>query len=165
MTSGHGHGGGAATGKIIRVAMSFLRKTRKRRYGSRSRRPVPRRAPAGVRRLPSGKMPANYRWAGRTYNGSQWTPALRSKYPNGVRFTHDGFPDFGPYATHQVKFQPRFRGDARDEARALSELGLTRTPRGYTWHHHQDTQTLQLVPSDLHNGVRHAGGASLLEGF
>jgi A nuclease of the HNH/ENDO VII superfamily with conserved WHH len=113
---------------------------------------------------PSGAA-ARAGWAGRTYNGKQWTPALQSKYPNGVKFTHDGYPDFGPYATHQVKFQPRFRGDARDEARALSELGLTRTPRNHTWHHHQDTQTLQLVPTDLHDAIRHAGGASLLEGF
>jgi filamentous hemagglutinin len=156
-----------AGGKIIRVALQFLRRTRRRARRPASFRPAPRGAPAGVRRLPSGRMPANYRWAGRVYDGPEWTPRLKSRYPNGVRFTNDGFPDFSPYARpgSTVQFQPRFRGDVADEALANRRIGLTRTPDGYTWHHHQDTQTMMLVPTDLHRGVRHAGGASFLEGF
>lgn len=35
-------------------------------------------------------------------------------------------------------------------------------PDGYTWHHHQDGTTMQLVPTDLHDAVRHTGWAAIL---
>ena len=35
-------------------------------------------------------------------------------------------------------------------------------PSNMTWHHHQDTRTMQLIPTDIHNAVRHSGGASRL---
>jgi len=36
-----------------------------------------------------------------------------------------------------------------------------RRPAGYTWHHHQDCQTMILVRTDIHgNGLPHSGGAS-----
>ncbi|MBK0018536.1 HNH endonuclease [Kosakonia sp. S58] len=31
-------------------------------------------------------------------------------------------------------------------------------PRGYTWHHHQDSGYMQLVPTEIHDAVRHSGG-------
>lgn len=33
---------------------------------------------------------------------------------------------------------------------------------GYTWHHVEDGKTMMLVPTDLHQAVRHTGGAALL---
>ncbi|MDH5641622.1 MAG: HNH endonuclease, partial [Nitrospira sp.] len=33
-----------------------------------------------------------------------------------------------------------------------------KTPDGFTWHHHQDGTTMQLVPKDLHLNVKHTGG-------
>jgi hypothetical protein len=33
-------------------------------------------------------------------------------------------------------------------------------PRGYTWHHHQNGKTLMLVPTDLHDAVKHGGGVA-----
>ena len=41
--------------------------------------------------------------------------------------------------------------------------GYTETPEGYTWHHHQDGKTMQLVPQDLHYHVRHTGGVSTIK--
>ncbi len=38
-----------------------------------------------------------------------------------------------------------------------------RSPLGYTWHHHQDRTTMQLVPSDLHSAVRYGGGVSVIK--
>jgi filamentous hemagglutinin len=121
--------------------------------------------PEGVQRLPSGRYPQNFTYAGKVYDGPQWTPELAERYPNGVRFTADGFPDFAPYATATVAIEPHFVGNYTSDITTATELaGLTRVPDGYTWHHHQDTRTMQLVPVDLHEAVRHAGGTSIMKG-
>jgi hypothetical protein len=120
--------------------------------------------PSGVQRLPSGRRPANSSYAGRKYDGDQWTPELAQKYPDGVMFTNDGFPDFSPYATHTVEITPNFKGDRTDFTEANRLAGLPRTPEGYIWHHHQNTRTMQLVPQDLHEAVRHAGGVAIMKG-
>ena len=36
-----------------------------------------------------------------------------------------------------------------------------RAPDGYTWHHHQDTGRMQLVPDGTHGDYPHTGGASI----
>jgi hypothetical protein len=88
----------------------------------------------------------------------KWRRVAES-YPGGVRFTADGFPDFSPYAEKTVKIhmQGNYTSDF-DAANAAA--GYTSTPRGYTWHHNQDRMTMQLVPQDLHDLVRHDGGIS-----
>jgi hypothetical protein len=112
--------------------------------------------------LPSGKLPSNFQYAGRVYNGSEWTPALAAKYPKGVTFTDDGFPDFSPYATHTVKFEDGFSGNRRqDEAECIRRTGLP-PATDWTWHHHQDGATMQRIPYDLHKAVRHAGGVAIV---
>ena len=35
---------------------------------------------------------------------------------------------------------------------------------GYTWHHNADTNSMQLVPTEIHSAVKHIGQASLSEG-
>ena len=118
-----------------------------------------------MRRLPSGRYPANFEYAGRVYDGPRWTPELAAKYPDGVRFTDDGFPDFEPYAQAKVTFEPHFDGDRRtDEEEANRKANLEETPLECTWHHHQDTRTMLLVPRDLHKAIRHAGGVSIMKG-
>ena len=42
----------------------------------------------------------NKKYAGQTYNLSG---DLAKKYPTGVTFTNDGFPDFSPYSKAKVK--------------------------------------------------------------
>jgi len=121
--------------------------------------------PPGVERLPSGRLPSNFEYAGRVYDGEKWTPKLAAKYPNGVRFTEDGYPDFSPYAVKTVTFDPNFTGNRGSDFVDANRLaGLTETPEGYTWHHTQDTKTMQLIPSDLHDAVRHAGGVAIMKG-
>ena len=36
-----------------------------------------------------------------------------------------------------------------------------RTPRGFTWHHHEDMKTMLLAPGDLHIAVQHTGGVAV----
>jgi hypothetical protein len=88
---------------------------------------------------------------------------LRAKYPKGIRFTSDGYPDFSPYSIKTVKPKAGLSGDrAIDEGRANKTAGLSETTPGYTWHHHQDGVTMQLVPTDLHQAARHTGGAAVI---
>jgi filamentous hemagglutinin len=52
---------------------------------------------------------------------------------------------------------------AIDERIANKLAGVPRTPTGYVWHHVEDGETLILIPKDLHNAVRHTGGAAVIK--
>lgn len=125
--------------------------------------------PEGVQRLPSGKLPSNWQYAGRTYDGDRWTPELQKKYPNGVKFDDKGYPDFSPYAEKTTTITPRFKGNhTTDFSTADRAAGVTaryRRENGLTWHHHQDGTTLLLVPREIHDAVRHAGGVAIVKGL
>ena len=87
---------------------------------------------------------------------------IGNKYPNGWAFTREGFPDFSPYAVTKVDM-PDLTGNRRiDAALANQHAGLMSTPQVYSWHHVEDTETMLLVPRDLHETVRHTGGAAIL---
>ncbi|UEC21414.1 HNH endonuclease signature motif containing protein [Clostridium septicum] len=102
----------------------------------------------------------NKKYAGKTY---ELTGDLAKKYPNGVKFSEEGFPNFEPYSIKKVTVN-NLEGDAYyDFIKANEAAGFTSTPKGYTWHHVEDGRTLILVPSDLHGTVRHTGGASLIK--
>ena len=121
--------------------------------------------PPGVKRLPSGRLPGNFEHAGQQFPMDRLPQAIRDKYPNGVHFTPDGFPDFGPYATHTVKFDPPgFQGNHGSDFTDAFRMAGNSPNRDYTWHHHQDGMTMQYVPTDLHNAVRHAGGVAIARG-
>jgi hypothetical protein len=93
-------------------------------------------------RVPGGRLPSNFEYAGKVYDGPKWTSELAAKYPNGVRFTEDGFPNFSPYATHTVTFDPTFKGNhSTDFAEANRMAGLEETPLDSTWHHTQPRST------------------------
>jgi hypothetical protein len=153
-----GRGSGAAKGIFKKVGAKLRMPKSLPNRGGRAMGPPP----PGVQRLPSGRFPPNYRYAGKLYDGRHWTPDLAQKYPNGVRFTRDGYPDFGPYSLHTVRFKKGFTGDrAKDNVIANREF---EAPDGYTWHHHQDGRTLQLVPTDMHEAIRHGGGVARTKG-
>jgi hypothetical protein len=50
-----------------------------------------------------------------------------------------------------------------DFAAANKVAGYSSTPKGYTWHHHQDLGRMQLVQSSVHaaEGLHHSGGVSI----
>ncbi len=106
----------------------------------------------------AGKLPLNAGYAGRAF---PLPPSLAYKYPAGVSFTEQGFPELSRYALRRVT-SPNLTGKPSDFALADKLSGLPR-PRGYTWHHVEDGMTLLLVPTDLHQAVRHTGGAAILK--
>ena len=85
----------------------------------------------------------------------------------GVSVTYDkeGFPDFTPHRHPTVKdVQIEFTGSyEKDFARADEAAGITKKMRlqeKYTWHHHQDGKTMQLVKTNVHKDFFHTGGMS-----
>ena len=81
---------------------------------------------------------------------------------NGIPIKLNGYPDFSGVAisTQTVPFTGSY---SRDFAAANAGAGLTETPAGFTWHHCEDGQTLQLVPTADHDAVRHTGGVAIWE--
>jgi hypothetical protein len=81
----------------------------------------------------------------------------------GVPFDEHGFPDFSNWRHPDVPdVRIGLTGDrGRDFARANEAAGLASTPRGYTWHHHQDPGLMQLVETWTHNKTGHTGGFSI----
>jgi hypothetical protein len=115
--------------------------------------------PDDVIRKVGGRNPVNSAYAGQVYHLSG---DLGAKYPNGVAFSRQGFPDFSPYRVMEVKYKG-LTGEYRIDEKIANELaGLPRTPTGYVWHHVEDGETLVLIPKDLHNAVRHTGGAAVI---
>lgn len=120
------------------------------------------------------RSPRTGSWKGQRGN-SEWTPgnSTRNKAEieeitggKPIQFK-DGYPDFSPYTYKGPPGKGQVRihmtgDDAADFAAANKAAGLSRTPKGHTWHHHQDGSTMQLVRSDLHNNVPHTGGASIV---
>lgn len=105
----------------------------------------------------NGRLPRNSQYAGKVFPVEELPKELQARYPKSVHFTDDGFPDFSPYAIKAVAV-PFSRDRKRDVVAANTAAGYSQTPVGYTWHHHQDGKTLQLVPTDLHRAISHTGG-------
>lgn len=75
-------------------------------------------------------------------------------------FDKDGYPDFSKYA--KVSVEIKQTGNNRiDFKNANAAAGYSTTPKGFTWHHHQNGKTMQLVPSDIHSTTGHTGGKAL----
>lgn len=123
------------------------------------------------------KCKMNEKYADKTYKFPEGS-AQAKKYPKGVKFTSDGYPDFSPYAEKIVKFDPPsleakaakkcLTGNCTSDFKLANEMaGFKETPAGFTWHHKEDMMTMELVPQDLHSvafgGVAHNGGESLLK--
>jgi hypothetical protein len=119
-----------------------------------------------------GRYPRNAEWAGKVYlpddlpdNIKVTYPDIKVKYPNGVKYDAQGFPDFSPYAIKTVKLEKFTPGNYRaDYKQAAAEVRKTDPnfikPDGYTWHHHQDGTKMELIPEDLHDAFKHTGGMS-----
>lgn len=117
----------------------------------------------GVRPV-GDRLPRNHEWSGRTYHFENAIPQrrwrLENKYPKGVVYDARGFPDFSPYAIKEVQIS-HMTGEPGDFVHANKKAGIEEKPAGYTWHHHQDCRTMQLVPTDLHRNVPHTGGRAV----
>ncbi|MBM7127747.1 HNH endonuclease [Dyella flava] len=112
--------------------------------------------------LVGGRAPINSKYAGQTYPLENLSPELQVKYPDSVSFTPQGFPDFSPYSVAEVQLDGLTGNYANDAALSNEAVGLDATPQGYVWHHVEDGETMQLIPQDIHNAVRHTGGAAVI---
>lgn len=75
----------------------------------------------------------------------------------GIPFDKMGYPDFSGVSKADVKI--KFSGNrARDARAANKKAGYDETPDDYVWHHHQDGETMQLIPKDIHSKTGHDGG-------
>ena len=112
-----------------------------------------------------GRFPINSKYAGKVMPAEALPVGIRHKYPNGVRFSSDGYPIYDPYAIKTVKVKGLAGNRGIDNRKANAAAHFVETPDGYTWHHHEDGVTMQLVPTDLHDAVKHTGGvATILHG-
>ena len=69
------------------------------------------------------------------------------------------FPDFGDHVLTEVQLDPQFwMSTDAVQFRELNRQFGGETPPGYTWHHHQDSGRMQLVPFGVHNSTSHNGG-------
>ena len=112
---------------------------------------------------------------------AEWR-ALAKKYPNGIRFkpvdaNGVSYPDFSEYAEEIVDFEyPSKAARAAkkcltgnrtsDNALGDNAVGISeeyRQTNSLTWNHNENMTTLELIPKDIHEAVRHDGGAKLLE--
>jgi len=92
---------------------------------------------------------------------------INSKYaggvhPSGVPFTEQGFPDFSAHAVAEVEIEGLTGTYDKDAAMANRAAGFDGTPEGYVWHHVEDAKTMQLLPQEVHDAVRHTGGAAVI---
>lgn len=105
-------------------------------------------------------------------NNGVWT--YTNKKGQSVRYP-GGYPDFSNYLHPKVKSvkikfaKPENRPKDFKEANLKAGLDKNsdppvpannRPPDGYTWHHHQDGTTMQLVERKVHDEFKHAGGIS-----
>ncbi|QNK86773.1 HNH endonuclease [Sporosarcina sp. resist] len=104
------------------------------------------------------------------------------KYTNktGISIRYpDGYPDFIPYKhpnvesikieVHSPKNNPKDFENANKAAKLSKDTDppisdIRRPPLGYTWHHHQDGETMILVEKDIHDEFKHIGGQSKVNG-
>jgi hypothetical protein len=84
------------------------------------------------------------------------------KHPvTNVPFDADGYPDFKAAGVVKIEVKIAYTGSRTGDFAAANKVsGLRSTPKGMTWHHHQDGTTMQLVPSDIHAKTGHTGGFS-----
>jgi|GEM_PF-2149063 hypothetical protein len=112
----------------------------------------------------NGRSPINSQYAGGSYPIEKLPPDLQAKYPNSVDFKRNGYANFTPYAKDSVQIDGLTGKRGPDEILANAKAGLNKTPEGFTWHHVEDGKTMELVPSDIHDAVRHTGGAAIIKG-
>lgn len=102
--------------------------------------------------------------------GKSWGEIMREYNIDSIPFK-DGEPDFSEVSKGDVKIEPftENRDDNFDRAdielakqRGCSpeEVAKWRKEHGYTWHECKDMETMQKVPSIIHNNVSHRGGIS-----
>ena len=110
------------------------------------------------------------------YTGSELAERMKTfddfakKYPNGVKFSSKGFPDFTPYTVKlpngsPARFTIKTTGNRSKDFLAADKMaGITeeyRQANELVWHHMEDMETMILIPRDVHKAAKHSGGISV----
>lgn len=108
----------------------------------------------------SFRRPINYKFRGDFFKKGKF------KYKGKkVPFDRRGFPIFDDFAVADVKIvqtgNRRIDDRMADKAAKALYGNSWQRPKGHTWHHHQDGKRMLLVPTDLHELVRHTGGVAM----
>jgi A nuclease of the HNH/ENDO VII superfamily with conserved WHH len=90
----------------------------------------------------------------------------------------NGFPDFTPYSVKNVQIEAA-EGEWTNDFIKANEIACfgkhhdahraieNGKYKDYTWHHHEDCKTMQLVPKAINNpkndGLNHTGGAAVIK--
>ncbi|VVB65065.1 Salmonella virulence plasmid 65kDa B protein [uncultured archaeon] len=81
------------------------------------------------------------------------------------RFAEFSKDELYPHGVNDVNIGALRGSRAKDFAAANKIAGYSETPKGYTWHHHQDLGRIQLVEESVHakrvEGHDHWGGVSI----
>jgi hypothetical protein len=116
----------------------------------------------------NGRKPINYEFAGGIYH-------TKSGYD--VPFNQYGFPNMESFSARTVRINnmdgtvPNDFAKANMEAFGVADKDYHLTVNNgqyanYTWHHHEDTKSMMLVPKNINNpansGVAHTGGAAIV---
>ncbi|MDN7900890.1 hemagglutinin repeat-containing protein [Burkholderia cepacia] len=113
--------------------------------------------------LINGRYPINSKYADQQFPMDKLPTEIQQKYPQGVKFNSQGFPDFAPYAKARVDVVDLTGDYNKDAALSNQAAGFTKTPSGYVWHHVENAETMLLIPQDLHDAIRHTGGSAVLK--
>ncbi|EGQ75106.1 MULTISPECIES: RHS repeat-associated core domain-containing protein [Neisseria] len=137
-----------------------------------------RHGPSAPQKI-NGKFPINSCFAGKTMtmkdvnqNILKKYPGLSSKYQHGVPFNMMGFPDFSRYAIRTVNLPGGFISDSKDFSQAnriafgnsnnyKDKGNMIIDGKKYIWHHTEKNGKIQLIPYDLHDAIKHTGGAAI----
>ena len=137
-----------------------------------------RHGPSAPQKI-NGKFPINSCFAGKTMtmkdvnqNILKKYPGLSSKYQHGVPFNMMGFPDFSRYAIRTVNLPGGFISDSKDFSQAnriafgnsnnyKDKGNMIIDGKRYIWHHTEKNGKIQLIPYDLHDAIKHTGGAAV----
>ncbi|MCY7572347.1 HNH endonuclease [Bacillus pumilus] len=107
----------------------------------------------------------------------------KKKHPKtGVKFTANGFPVFNSKFNYNLPGLLIKSSNKTQFAKANASLKIgikspkhakkftknqiidinhNKTPRGYVWHHHENTGRLQLVNKEIHKKTGHTGGRAI----
>lgn len=73
-----------------------------------------------------------------------------------VPISKEGFVNFSEHRVDKVDIT--MSGDSKIDMKLADEKYGKPRPDGYTWHHNENGTTMELVPSELNNGMPHTGG-------
>jgi hypothetical protein len=152
----------AAAKKVRTEAEALLKKTPKDAAAQARQRAAATMEVATEVKPVAGRLPQNHEYAGKAFPAEKLPAEYRKK---GLRFSKQGHPDFEPHALELPnggkRVQIEYTGNRSADFKAANKAaGLAETPRYHTWHHLEDGKSMMLVPTKLHDAVKHSGGVS-----